>query len=110
MTDFYEAFLAEMDKVVVMADAPAVAVVGACTRAAKRAQMTIDGAEVSAGPWIVGPEDTGAGPVTCRCGRSAKLVPAPTDTPFAVNTAMDGRPLVAVCTASDRVIQECPYA
>ncbi len=108
MADFYEAFISEMDKVIVMADAPAVAVVGACTRAAKRAQMTIDGAQVSPGPWLVGPEDTGAGPITCGCGRPAKLVGAPEGMEEGID--IEGKRLVAVCTMSERMIGACPYA
>ena len=57
---FYEAFLAEMDKTTITADAPAVAVVGACIRAAKRAQMVVDGEMVSAGPWLIDRESSGA--------------------------------------------------
>lgn len=58
--NFYEAFLAEMNKVTVKADAPAAAVVGVCIRAAKRAQMVMDGETVSPGPWVVSAEDSGA--------------------------------------------------
>jgi hypothetical protein len=57
--NFYEAFLAEMDKVTVMADASAVAVVGACTRAAKRAQMVMDGEPVSDARWTVSATNPG---------------------------------------------------
>lgn len=53
MSDFYEAFLTELGKVTVKADAPAVNVVGACIRAAKRAQMVMDGEAVSPGPWTI---------------------------------------------------------
>lgn len=60
--DFYEAFIAEMDKVTVMADAPAVAVVGVCTRAAKRAQTVVDGGTVSDGPWTVSATNPGTTP------------------------------------------------
>lgn len=59
---FYEAFLAEMNKVTVMADASAVAVVGACTRAAKRAQQVMDGETVSDGPWTVSATNPGTTP------------------------------------------------
>lgn len=59
---FYEAFLAEMDKVTVKADAPAVAVVGACIRAAKRAQRVMDGESVSDGPWTVSATNAGTTP------------------------------------------------
>lgn len=59
---FYEAFLAEMDKVTVMADAPATAVVGVCIRAAKRAQMVVDGEGVSPGPWTVSATNPGVQP------------------------------------------------
>lgn len=40
---FYEAFIAEMDAITIMADMPAAAVVGECTRAAMRAQMKVEG-------------------------------------------------------------------
>lgn len=59
---YYEAFLTEMRKVKVMADAPAVAVVGACTRAAKRAQLVVDGETVSDGPWTVSATNPGTTP------------------------------------------------
>lgn len=59
---FYEAFLAEMDKVTVRADAPATAVLGVCIRAAKRAQMVMNGEPVGTGPWIVSAEDSGTRP------------------------------------------------
>lgn len=62
--NFYEAFLAEMEKVTVFAEAPATAVVGACTRAAKRAQMVMDGESVSAGPWVVSASTFGTSPLT----------------------------------------------
>lgn len=42
-TSFYEAFTSELDALTIMADAPAAAVLGECTRAAKRAQMWLDG-------------------------------------------------------------------
>lgn len=92
-----------MDKVVVMNDAPAVAVIGACQRAAKRAQMVLDGVVVSQGPWIVGPEDTGAGPITCRCGKPAKLIEGQRDEAGVAQ-------LVPVCTVSNYTIERCPYA
>lgn len=60
--NFYEAFMAELDKVTVMADAPAAAVVGVCTRAAKRAQMVMDGEQVSDGPWTVSATNPGTSP------------------------------------------------
>ena len=63
---FYDAFLAEMDKVTVMADAPAAAVVGVCIRAAKRAQLVMDGEEVSAGPWEVSKDNPGTTPLAER--------------------------------------------
>lgn len=44
--DFYAAFIAEMDKLTIRADMPAAAVVGECTRAAKRAQMATDDGEL----------------------------------------------------------------
>jgi hypothetical protein len=40
---FYRAFLAEIDAVRLTADMGAAAVLGECTRAAKRAQMVLDG-------------------------------------------------------------------
>lgn len=61
-SEFYEAFLVEMDKVTVKADAPAVAVVGVCTRAAKRAQMVVNGEPVSDGPWTVSATNPGTTP------------------------------------------------
>lgn len=49
---FYEAFKAELDKVTIKADAPAAAVVGECLRAAKRAQIVLNGGTVSPGPFV----------------------------------------------------------
>ena len=42
-SSFYAAFMREMEAITIKADAPAAAVVGECIRAAKRAQMWIDG-------------------------------------------------------------------
>lgn len=50
---FYEQFKIELDKVKILGDAPAAAVVGECLRAAKRAQMVVDGEEVSPGPFVI---------------------------------------------------------
>lgn len=49
---FYEAFKIELDKVTIKATAPAAAVLGECLRAAKRAQMVMDGEQVSPGPFV----------------------------------------------------------
>ena len=51
--EFYNAFLVEIRKVKIEAFAPATAVLGACLRAAKRAQMVVDGEEVAPGPWVL---------------------------------------------------------
>ena len=40
---FYERYIEELDAITIMADDSAAAVVGICTRAAKRAQMVVDG-------------------------------------------------------------------
>lgn len=60
--DFYEQFKVELDKVTIKADDPAAAVVGMCIRAAKRAQMVLDGEHVAEriprlGEDIDGPAD-----------------------------------------------------
>lgn len=47
--NFYERFKAELDKVEITGSMPAAAVVGECLRAAKRAQMALDGTTQSDG-------------------------------------------------------------
>lgn len=43
MSNVYERFIEEVDVLTITTDLPVVAVVGALTRAVKRAQMVIDG-------------------------------------------------------------------